>query len=280
MVARPVRRRRVRGRRETRGQQRLHGADDEVRPPHLLAGAGWSLPGLQMLLYGAASITPSRLSQSIEVFGPVLNQSYGQTEAPNTITLLTADEHRPRRLGSSGLPYAGVSVAILDEDGHPLPPGEIGEICVRGPQVMTGYLDQPDATALALRDGWLWTGDRGHVDDEGYVYHAGRSKDMIISGGYNIYPGEIEAVLDAQPGVVQSVVIGVPDEHWGEAVKALVVCRTGAVEEAALRAAVRHAKGSIHVPKSFEFVEALPLTPLGKPDRALIRTVHGASRRP
>jgi fatty-acyl-CoA synthase len=227
--------------------------------------------GLKMLLYGASSISAGRLQQALDVFGPVLNQSYGQTEAPNTITILKADEHRPELLASSGLPYAGVTVVILDADGQEVPTGTIGEICVRGPQLMTGYRGLPDATAQALRDGWLWTGDRGYVDEQGYVFHNGRSKDVIISGGYNIYPSEIEAVLDSDPDVLQSVVVGVPDDHWGEAVKAVVVRRAGVTTEGDLRALVRSRKGPMLVPKSFEFVESMPLTALGKPDRVRIR---------
>ena len=237
----------------------------------LLEGRPSPIGGLKMLLYGASSISAGRLQQALDVFGPVLNQSYGQTEAPNTITILKADEHRPELLASSGLPYAGVSVVVVDTDGQRVAAGTIGEICVRGPQLMTGYRGLPDATAQALRDGWLWTGDRGYLDEVGHLFHTGRSKDVIISGGYNIYPSEIEVVLDSDPDVLQSVVFGVPDDHWGEAVKAVVVRRAGVATEDDLRALVRGKKGPMLVPKSFEFVESMPLTALGKPDRVRIR---------
>jgi fatty-acyl-CoA synthase len=237
-----------------------------------LRGNADAIAGLELLLYGGSAISPSRLSESVELLGPALNQSYGQTEAPNTITILRSSEHERDLLGSSGMPYAGVTLAIRNAGKDTAPVGEIGEICVRGPQLMSGYLHLAAQSADALRDGWLWTGDRGYLDDRGYLFHAGRSKDMIISGGYNIYPSEVEAVLDGHRDVAASVVVGVPDKLWGEAVTAMVVRRSGEVTEQELRSLVRSEKGPMHVPKRFEFVELLPQTPLGKPDREQIRT--------
>lgn len=234
--------------------------------------------GLELLLYGASAIAPYRLGECLELFGDVLNQSYGQTEAPNTITILKASEHRGELLASSGMPYAGVTVTIRDQSGIENPTGVVGEVCVRGPQLMDGYRGLPDATEDALRDGWLWTGDLAWMDDRGYVFHVGRSKDVIISGGVNVYPVEIEEVLCSHDDVLTSVVVGVPDDHWGEAVKAVVVARQGGVSIEELRALIRARKGPASVPKTFELVDSLPLTPLGKPDRAKVRAGYWLGR--
>ncbi len=231
---------------------------------------------LQLVIYGAAPMSPARLIEGMRVFGPVFMQLYAQSEAPNTVTVLRiADhdpEHHPERLASCGLPIGNSQVKLLDDDGHEVPVGEVGVICVRGPLVMKGYWNKPEETARAMRHGWLYTGDLARRDAAGYLYIVDRSKDMIISGGFNVYPREIEDVLTTHPAVAAAGVIGVPDPKWGEAVKAVVVLRAGAsVAAEELMALVREAKGPVQAPKSVEFVDALPVTGLGKPDKKALR---------
>jgi fatty-acyl-CoA synthase len=163
-------------------------------------------------------------------------------------------------------------VEILDEEGRALPDGEAGEICVQGPSVMRNYWKQPELTEAAFTDGWLRTGDMAVRDEEGFYTIVDRKKDMIVSGGFNVFPREIEDVLSTHPSVSAAAVIGVPDEKWGEAVKAIVVARPGeAVDAEALIGLVKERKGSIYAPKSVDVVEALPLTAVGKPDKKVLR---------
>ena len=166
-------------------------------------------------------------------------------------------------------------VALLDPDGAEVAPGEPGEICVRGPLVMDGYAGRPDETAETLVDGWLRTGDVGRVDEHGFVHIVDRTKDMVISGGFNVYPREVEDVLTTHESVEMAMVIGVPDDTWGEAVVAVVRLRPGVDGgdelAAELRALVREAKGPAQAPKRVEFVDEVPLTPVGKPDKRAVR---------
>ncbi|UBM08277.1 AMP-binding protein [Cupriavidus metallidurans] len=230
---------------------------------------------LQTLSYGASPMAPARIREAIDRFGPILAQSYGQTECPSNILQLTQEDHMRTDVDTStsaGMPYPGVTVALLDDNDEPVAPGSVGELCVRSPLVMDGYWKQPQLTALALRNGWLHTGDMAYRDQFGYYYLVDRKKDMIISGGFNVYPKEVEDVLTGHPGVAAAAVIGVPDAKWGEAVKAVVVPRPGAqLDVEALRALVRHAKGAVSTPKTIDFVDALPLTALGKPDKKQLR---------
>lgn len=240
------------------------------------AGAGRpDLSSLQTVFYGAAPMSPARLSESMQVFGPVFMQLYGQSEAPTCITWLGKRQHdlsRPQRLASCGIPFADVQVALLDDQGAPVPAGEVGEVCVRGPHVMAGYWKRPEETAAALQGGWLHTGDMGRFDADGYLYLVDRKKDLIITGGFNVFPREVEDVIAALPEVALVAVVGVPDERWGEAVTALVVARPGAtVDPDAVVAAVRARKGPMQAPKAVRIVQALPLTPLGKVDRKKLR---------
>jgi fatty-acyl-CoA synthase len=180
-----------------------------------------------------------------------------------------------KRLASCGRPLAGLDVALLDEDGNVVPAGSVGEVCVRGPLLMDGYIDEPEATEEAMRFGWLHTGDLGVFDDDGFLTLVDRAKDMIVSGGFNVYPREVEDVLATDPSVAASAVIGVPDADWGEAVAAYVVAAPGAsIDEVALRDLVRSRKGPVHAPKQIHVVDALPLTGIGKPDKKVLRAKH------
>ncbi|TWS99404.1 AMP-binding protein [Reyranella sp. CPCC 100927] len=234
-----------------------------------------TVSSLETVIYGGAPISPARLKEAIETFGPVFQQIYSQSEAPNCATVLRKSEHdpvKPGRLASCGRPMAGITVAILDEDGQPVPRGQVGEICFRGPSLMEGYWQKSQETADAFSGGWLHTGDLAHQDDEGFFHIVDRRKDMIVTGGFNIYPREIEDVLTAHPAVAAAAVIGIPDDKWGEAVKAVVIRRAGAtVADRDLIAFVKEKKGSVAAPKSVDFVPRLPTTSLGKPDKKAIR---------
>jgi fatty-acyl-CoA synthase len=240
------------------------------------------LSSLQTIMYGASPMSPARMAEALGRIGPVFCQLYGQTECAGLATALWRAEHDRtdlHRLTSCGKPIPGVRVAILDDDLRPRPDGEPGEICVQGPSVMLGYWRQPDLTAAALDGGWLRTGDMGIRDGDGYVYIVDRKKDMIVSGGFNVFPREIEDVLTAHHAVSNVAVIGVPDEKWGEAVKALVVVRPGAVVEAEeLIRLVRDKKGPVYAPKSVEFIDSLPLTAVGKADKKVLRARYWAGQ--
>ena len=237
------------------------------------AQADWS--SLKTLIYGAAPMAPARIKQALDLIGPVLLQGYGQTEAPNTILTLSRQDHVEaslERLASAGRPYPGVVVALLDDNDQQVPHGEVGEICVRGPLVMSGYLDDEEQTEEAFRSGWLHTGDIARQDDQGYFYIVDRKKDMIISGGFNVYPKEIENVLTTHPAVAAAAVIGMPDPLWGEAVTALVVLRPAMhVDTDELASLVRQEKGPVGTPKRIYFVEGLPVTALGKYDKKAMK---------
>lgn len=239
---------------------------------------------LQSLYYGASPASPSRLAQALRHFGPILFQFYGQSEAPMTLTVLRKEDHDPddlERLASCGKPVAWADVALIGPDGTPVPRGEPGEICVRGPIVMKGYWNKPAETAEAFAGGWLHTGDVAREDAAGFWYIVDRTKDMIVSGGFNVFPREVEDVLTTHPTVAAAAVIGVPDDKWGEAVKAVVVARPGATIDAdELIALVRDRKGPVYAPKSVDVVDALPLTPVGKPDKPTLRSRYwGAGTR-
>lgn len=246
--------------------------------------AGRDLTSLETIFYGAAPCSPTRLAEAIRVFGPVFFQFYGQTEAPMTMTILRKEEHDPStpgRLSSCGRPVPDIEVRLLDDDGNVVPRGEPGEICVRGPLVaLERYQNRPSETAAALEGGWLHTGDVATEDEKGFLYIVDRKKEMILSGGFNIYPREIEDCLGTHPAVRDAAVIGVPDARWGEAVKAVVVRRPDhdGVSEKALIQFVKDRLGSLHAPKSLDFVDAIPLSPLGKPDKKALRARHWGDR--
>ena len=238
----------------------------------------FDLSSLETIFYGASSMSVTRLKEGIARFGNVFFQFYGQAEAPMTVTVLRKAEHdpdNPLRLASCGRPVPWLDVALLDPDGNEVAEGEPGEICVRGPIVMDGYVGRPELTEEVFRQGWLHTGDVGVRDTDGFIRIVDRLKDMIITGGFNVYPREVEDALTSHPAVSAAGVFGVPDDHWGEAVTAAVVLREGqnaSAEE--LMAHVRRAKGVHQTPKVIHFVDALPLTPVGKPDKKALRAKY------
>jgi fatty-acyl-CoA synthase len=236
---------------------------------------------LELLLYGASPMSPTRLVEGIERLGPVFSQLYGQTEC-YPISLLRREDHdpaRPERLGSCGHPIAATQVRLLDGDGQEVAVGEAGEICVRAPHAMEGYWQRDELTDEALAGGWLHSGDIARADEAGYLYIVDRKKDMIVSGGFNVFPREVEDILSSDPQVAMAAVIGVPDAKWGEAVMAVVVPRPGATPDAQrLMQLVKERKGAQHAPKQVEFVAALPLTAVGKVDKKALRAPHWAGQ--
>ncbi|WP_207887311.1 class I adenylate-forming enzyme family protein [Pseudomonas sp. 30_B] len=243
---------------------------------------------LRYFMYGAAPMSVEKLKQAIETFGPVMAGGYGQTEAPGSIAFLRPVEHldasgnvaSDERLSSVGRPSPLIRCEIMNDAGEILPQGESGEICVRGDLVMKGYYKAPDKTAETLCNGWLHTGDIGHIDAEGYLHITDRKKDMIISGGFNVYPSEVEQVLWSHPAVQDCAVIGVPDEHWGEAVKAVVELNAGQeIDAQELIALCKEKLGSVKAPKSVDFVQALPRSPVGKVLKKDLRARYWADTR-
>ena len=235
----------------------------------------FDLSSLEIVYYGASSFPAARLRDAIGKLGSIFFQFYGQAEAPMSVTVMRRDEHDvtdPVRLASCGRPTPMVRVALLDDAGQSVPDGEAGEICVRGPLVNLGYLNKPEETAAAFEGGWLHTGDVAVRNPDGFLRIVDRKKDMIVSGGFNVFAREVEDVLIEQPGVRQAAVIGVPDPKWGEAVKAIVVLEPGAsISADMLIASVRARKGAVQAPKTVDFVDALPVTPIGKPDKKALR---------
>ncbi|MDD9932368.1 MAG: AMP-binding protein [Myxococcales bacterium] len=244
----------------------------------------FDLSSLETVFYGASAISPARLKEAIERIGPVFSQFYGQAEAPMTLTLLRKAEHDVgdlRRLSSCGRPVPWIRLELMDSDGKPVADGEPGEICVQGPLVMDGYRDNPELTREALAGGWLHTGDVAVRDPDGFLRIVDRTKDMIVSGGFNIYPRQIEDVIAEDPAVAQVAVIGIPHPKWGEAVTALVVPRPGATVDAdALIARVADRKGKYQAPKAVEIIDTIPQTAVGKPDKKALRARYGMGKGP
>ncbi|MCX5999918.1 MAG: AMP-binding protein [Chloroflexi bacterium] len=242
---------------------------------------------LSTILYGASPIGPERLKEGIAAFGPVFVQNFGQTEAPMFITVMDKADHiisdqESDRLMSCGKPTLMCQLRLVDEQDKDVPPGEVGEIAVRTPNMMIEYLNKPRETAETMKNGWLHTGDIGRRDEKGFIYIMDRKKDMIISGGWNVYPKEIEAALHEHPAVADVAVIGVPDANWGESVKAFIVLHAGKTATAEqIMQFCKERKGSIKTPKSVEFIDQIPLTSVGKHDKKVLRDKYwkGEKRR-
>ncbi|OZC45911.1 AMP-dependent acyl-CoA synthetase [Rhodococcus sp. RS1C4] len=264
-----------------------HGITHAFLPPTVVYGLldhpaldSTDLSSLRCLWYGAAPMSPTRLEEALRRIGPVLGQLFGQTEAPNMIaTLAPADHFRDdgsiatERLASAGRPTPLTTVAIMSEAGLLLGPGERGEIVVRGPLVMAGYHENPDATAEVGAFGWHHTGDIGYLDDDNFLYIVDRAKDMIISGGFNVYSAEVEQALLAHPAVKESAVVGLPDDKWGERVSAAVQLRPDRqASETELIAFVKKRIGSMKAPKQIEIWDDLPRSKVGKILKTEVRT--------
>lgn len=234
---------------------------------------------LHRFVYAAAPMAPEKLREAMAAFGPVMTNFYGQAEALGPISFLPPNDHTTATLASIGRASIMRRVAVVDATGRPLPDGQAGEVAIKSWGVTPGYQNNPDATAEAFKNGWYLTGDIGVKDASGYVTLVDRKKDIIISGGFNIYPAEIERELLSHPDVIEVAVIGVPDADWGEAVKAVVELRNGAKGDAdALIALCKNRLGSLRTPKSVEFRNSLPRNATGKVLKREIRAPYWAGR--
>jgi len=240
------------------------------------------LSSLRLVVYGAAPIPAELLKQALAIFKCDFQQVYGLTETTGAITLLPPKDHDPadaKKLMSCGYAQKGVELRIVSEGGEALSAGIVGEIAVRSPQIMAGYWKLPEATAHAIQGDWFFTGDAGYLDERGYLYIYDRVKDMIVSGGENIYPAEVESALFGHPAVADVAVIGVPDERWGEAVKAIVVRKAGAeVSAGELIDWARERIAGYKLPKSVDFIAALPRNPTGKILKRELRKAYWGHR--
>jgi acyl-CoA synthetase (AMP-forming)/AMP-acid ligase II len=240
---------------------------------------GRDYSSLDYLFYGAAPASAEKLRQAIALFGPVLAQVYSQAEATMGLTYLKPEDHLDaRRLTSAGRPGPLVRLEVQDEDGRECAVGEVGEICIKGDLVSPGYYKDPEATAAGRRNGWLLTSDCAFRDEDGFIHIVDRKRDMIISGGFNVYPSEIEQVISALPGVIDVAIVGVPDEKWGEAVKAIVCAPGASLTEAEVMLTCRERLGGVKTPKSVEFWDELPKSPNGKVLKRAIRDRLWAGR--
>lgn len=259
---------------------REDGITTTFMPPTLLYmlvaeahGERVQLPRLRHLIYGGAPMPPEKIRVVRECFGPVLETTYGQTEAPQVVSVMRADDFSDdanwRSVGRQGLL---TDMAIMDPDGRVLPTGEVGEIVVRGDLIMAGYWKMPEKTAETIVDGWLHTGDRGYVDERGYLYLKDRLREVVITGGFNVYPIDVESVLDQHPAVHESAVFGIEDDKWGEAVHAAVQLKPGAqVSEQDLIAFAKEHLGSVKTPKVIHFYPDLPRSVAGKVHKVTLK---------
>ncbi|MEW5009656.1 MAG: AMP-binding protein [Cycloclasticus sp.] len=234
-----------------------------------------NISSLRTLVYGAAPITHVRLREVLDKFGPVLLQLFGQTEVPNFATKLSKADHLNEKfLGSCGQPIITADVRIGDAEGKELAFGEVGEIMARSPYTLSSYYNAPDKTAEVYAGEWIKTGDVGYQLDSGHVFIVDRSKDMIISGGMNVYSSEVENVVQQFPGVKQVMVIGTPHKDWGEAVCAAIVPANDGLDEKALIAFCKDKLAAYKVPKTIDLIEEIPLTAYGKPDKKSLRVKY------
>jgi long-chain acyl-CoA synthetase len=253
----------------------------------VLAQSRYDLSCLRLVAYGAAPMPEATTRRAMATIPARLMQRYGLTEVL-PLTYLLPEEHVAdgpreitRRVRSVGRAVRGVQLRILDAQDHDVPIGDVGEVIVRGPNVMLGYWKQPTATAEALRGGWMHTGDMGMLDQDGYLYLVDRKKDIIITGGENVYSTEVESVLCQHAAVLEAAVIGLPDQKWGEAVAAIVVLRAGQQASAEeMRAFCRERIAGYKVPRSIDFVDALPKTTTGKISKQELRTRYATSDLP
>jgi long-chain acyl-CoA synthetase len=223
---------------------------------------------LQTCVSGSAPLPVAILESFEQKFGCRILEGYGLSEASAVLTGHGLD--MPRKAGSVGKPIAGVEVVVVDENDQPVPVGEVGEVIARGPNIMRGYYNMPEETRTTLRDGWLHTGDMGRFDEDGYLYIVERKKDLIIRGGFNIYPRDVEEVLNSHPAVLEASVVGVPSERMGEEVKAFVVTRSP-VDAETLMAYCRQSLANYKTPSQIEFINALPRNAVGKIDKKELR---------
>jgi acyl-CoA synthetase (AMP-forming)/AMP-acid ligase II len=234
------------------------------------------LSSVETIGYGSAPMPVDRLEQLLARFGPIFTQIYGLTETCAMATVLRRDEHRGDRLASCGRAAPGVEVDLVDEEGQPVPVGQLGEIVIRGPTLMAGYWDAPEATARAIRLGWFYSGDVAHQDADGFIYISDRKSDMIITGGINVYPKEVEEVIYRHPGVLECAVVGLPDPEWGEAVTAVVAPKPGRrVDPDEVVELCRRALAGYKKPRRVVFVDEIPRNPSGKVLKRVLRQQLG-----
>jgi len=236
------------------------------------------LSSLRRIMYGASPIGEGLLLRAMaRLPAASFIQSYGLTETSGPFTILPAHYHTPEgrtpdRLRSAGRPFWGMELRIVDPDGNPVPPGQVGEIAARGPGIMPGYWQKPEQTAAALRHGWLHSGDAGYMDEEGFLFIVDRVKDMIVSGGENVYSTEVESAISKHPDVAACAVFGIPSEKWGEAVHAVVVLKDGAEATGeAIRAHCKTLIAGYKCPGTVEFRDALPVSGAGKTLKHVLR---------
>jgi acyl-CoA synthetase (AMP-forming)/AMP-acid ligase II len=240
-----------------------------------------NLTSLQRVFYGASAISDEVLLRAKDVLGADFTQLYGLTETVGGGTYLPAEMHDPAKgkLRSCGRSYPGYEIKVVDGEGNTVPTGSVGEILIRSGTIMKGYWKRPDATSKSVVDGWFYSGDAGYFDEDGYLYIHDRVKDMIVSGGENVYPAEVENALMSHPGVADAAVIGVPDEKWGEAVKGIVVLKPDSDATAEdIIAFCRTRIAGYKTPKSIDFMQALPRNPSGKILRRELREPYWAGR--
>ena len=229
---------------------------------------------LATVFYGASPISPQRLRDAIAWFGPIFFQFYGQAEAPTTVCVMRREEHdvtSDARMASCGRPVPEADVRLVDHNDEEVPDGQPGELCVRGPLLMSGYLNRPEDTAQAMRGGWVHTGDVAVRDPDGFLRIVDRAKDLVITGGFNVYPRNVEDALEEHPAVAAAAVFGAPDDYWGEILVGVVELRDTSVTVDDLKAHVRELKGPVQTPKRIEIVDRIPLTQVGKRDKKALK---------